>query len=111
MFFVVEVSFNFFLYIVFTPICFVKGGHVLLMLFVFIYYHRSFCYSISQESISGELAICGNINPQSLEICHILFCRIFQRSTTKLNITIKTEIQKSSKLIKMVDKYAQWGFI
>ena len=54
-FFVVEVSFYFFLYIVFTPICFVKGGgHVLLMLFVFIYYHRSFCYSISQESISGE---------------------------------------------------------
>jgi hypothetical protein len=33
--------------------------------------------------------------------------RIFQRLTTKLNITMKTALQKSNRVIRMADRYAQ----
>ena len=37
------------------------------------YYDRGFCYPISHERISGELAICPNKNPKSLKFFYILF--------------------------------------
>jgi len=36
-----------------------------------------------------------------------IYSRIFQRLTTKLNITIKTALQKSNRVIRMADRYAQ----
>jgi len=38
---------------------------------------------------------------------YFIYSRIFQRSTTKLNITIKTAIQKSNRVIKMADRHVQ----
>ena len=107
-FFVVEVSFYFFLYIVFTPICFVKGGGSCFIdvICIYILSPELLLLDITRKYFWGT-TICRNINPQSLEIFHILFSHIFQRSTTKLNITIKTAIQKSNRVIKMADRHAQ----
>ena len=41
------------------------------------FYDRGFCYPISHERISGELAICCNKNPKSLEVYHILFTAVY----------------------------------
>jgi hypothetical protein len=41
------------------------------------FYDRGFCYPISHERISGELAICCNKNPKSLEVNHILFTAVY----------------------------------
>ena len=119
--FVVDVGFTFFHDIVFTLICFVKrgGGYVLLMLFAFIYYDQNFCYPISQESISWELATCRNINPQSLEVFHILLTVVYSKGQqhkwiSQLKQQYKNQTESLKWLIDMYrinDKYAQWGFI
>ena len=56
-------------------------------------YDRGVCYSISHERISGELAICRNKNMKiARSFPYFIYSRIFQRTTTKLKITIITII-------------------
>jgi hypothetical protein len=64
-------------------------------------YDQGFCYPILHERISGKLAICRNKIQNRLEVFHILFTAVyFNGEQQQLNITIKTIIQISSRVIK-----------
>jgi hypothetical protein len=41
------------------------------------FYDQGFCYPISHERISGELAICRIKNQKSLEVFHVLFTAVY----------------------------------
>jgi hypothetical protein len=63
------------------------------------FYDRGFCYPISHERISGELAICRIKNPKSLEVFHILFTAVYfngQHQTEYHNKNNNTEIKHNN---------------
>ena len=60
------------------------------------FYDRGFCYPISHERISGELAICRIKNQKSLEVFHVLFRAVYfngQQQTEYHNKNNKTIIK------------------
>ena len=72
------------------------------------FYDPGFCYPISHERISGELAICCSKNPKSLEVYHILF----QQQTEYHNKHNNTKIKHNNDCFDRInDKYAQCRFI
>jgi hypothetical protein len=97
--FVVEVCFNFFLYIVFTPICFVKGEGGSCFIDVICIYKLSpelLLLDITRKYFWGTSYLSQHKPTIARNFPYFIYSRIFRRSTTKLNITIKTVLQKSS---------------
>ena len=63
------------------------------------FYDRGFCYPISHERISGEIAICCNKNEKSLEVLHVLFTAVYlngQQQTEYHNKNKNTIIKNDS---------------